>query len=503
MSRKQYVFLTLLIVLVLPLLYPLFKAGFPITDDADWFIIRFTAFYQALVQGHFPVRWLGRLNFNYGYPVANFNYPAYMYGAVLPKLLGFGFVVSIKLVLGVSMVSASVFTFLWLKSMFNRTCALVGASVYIYHPYILFDLYQRGSIGEIVALGVVPFVFWSIERKSRLWTAIGLAILITSHNILAVLFFPVLIAYMHVRSQFNKRDLALSVLVGLGLAAFFWLPAIYDLQYTVFTNTTVSVWMDHFADIKLFGYLNIVILLLSLGIVFRHRAKLSVLSWGLVAFGFFLSTSLSNLVWKILPVTFVQFPFRMLVVTIPGLALLAAYIIYRLPSKLKIGVGTVLIILQLIVAIPVLTAVEIVDKGEGFYATNESSSTIKNEYMPIWVEQDFMTHAEQKVQLIDGGGELIPVQEKGHLIEFKANLDVPSTVEINSIYFPGWIARLDSKEIDILVSEKGTMNIEIPTGQHQVEVVFQETTLRMIANLISITTLFVIVILQFKLWKKS
>jgi len=421
----------------------------------------------------------------------------------LPKLLGFSFVTSIKLVLGVGIVSASVFTYMWLRSMFNRSSAFVGALVYVYHPYILFDLYRRGSIGEIVALGVVPFVLWSIEHRSRFWTAIGLAALITSHNILAVLFFPALIVYMYIRSKFSRRELMLNVLFGLGLSAFFWVPAIYDLQYTVFTSTTVSVWMNHFADIKLFGYLNVAILLLSLGIIFRYRTKLSILSWGLVALGLFLSTSLSSLVWTVLPVTFVQFPFRMLAVTIPGLALLAAYINDRLPGRLRRGVGAILIVLLLIVAIPVLTAVEIVDKGEGFYATNESSSTIKNEYMPVWVGQEFMAHAEYKVQLIDGGGKIIPMQEKGHLIEFMANLDVPSIVEINSIYFPGWMAIEGSEEIDIQVSEKGTMNIELPAGQHRVKVVFKETTPRMIADLISVISLFALAALQFKSWKET
>ena len=54
------------------LLWPLFYRGFFVTDDGDWMIIRLSAFYQSLAEGQFPVRFLGRLYHNYGYPVANF-----------------------------------------------------------------------------------------------------------------------------------------------------------------------------------------------------------------------------------------------------------------------------------------------------------------------------------------------------------------------------------------------------------------------------------------------
>ncbi|MBI5019227.1 hypothetical protein HZB58_03065 [Candidatus Gottesmanbacteria bacterium] len=56
-------------------LYPLMRPGFFVSDDGEWMIIRLSAFYQSLADGQFPVRYLGRLNNSYGYPVANFLYP--------------------------------------------------------------------------------------------------------------------------------------------------------------------------------------------------------------------------------------------------------------------------------------------------------------------------------------------------------------------------------------------------------------------------------------------
>src|SRR3990167_1912376 len=81
-------------------LWPLARLGFFVSDDGEWMIIRLSAFYQSLAEGQFPVRFLGRLNHSYGYPVANFLYPGFLYiGSVIHRI-GFSFVDSIKLILG-------------------------------------------------------------------------------------------------------------------------------------------------------------------------------------------------------------------------------------------------------------------------------------------------------------------------------------------------------------------------------------------------------------------
>src|SRR3989344_8938078 len=53
-------------------LWPFFRKGFYTSHDGEWMIIRFTAFHQTLAAGQFPVRFVDRLNNNYGYPVLNF-----------------------------------------------------------------------------------------------------------------------------------------------------------------------------------------------------------------------------------------------------------------------------------------------------------------------------------------------------------------------------------------------------------------------------------------------
>ena len=115
-----FLIITLIIVASLPSFFGLFHKGFFVTDDGEWMIIRFSAFYQSLADGQFPVRLLHRLNFDFGYPVATFLYPGFMYAGVPFHLLKIGFIGTIKILLGLSLVGTTIFTYLWLKELFNK-----------------------------------------------------------------------------------------------------------------------------------------------------------------------------------------------------------------------------------------------------------------------------------------------------------------------------------------------------------------------------------------------
>ncbi|HBB76221.1 MAG: hypothetical protein UT87_C0010G0039, partial [Candidatus Levybacteria bacterium GW2011_GWC1_40_19] len=335
MKPKAIGFLLILIILLIPSIYSLLQPGFFQTDDGEWMVIRFSAFYQALSDGQFPVRFLGRLNFGYGYPVANFLYPGFMYMATPLQILGFGFVNSVKLILILSMLGGGVFAFAWLSKLFDRTSALIGALFFTYTPYHIFDLYKRGSVGEVLSIGILPFIFWQIERKSVFWIAIGVFLLILAHNTLAALFLILILGYMflnvyvsQLKNELISKYLA-AALIGLGMASFFWIPAFYELRYTFFSNTQISQWASYFADIELIGlstfaiFASIFILIIFKKIeIKKHRLTVLFLVTGLSSA--FLATSVSSQVWNFLPTSFIQFPFRILSLLVPSIAFLAA-----------------------------------------------------------------------------------------------------------------------------------------------------------------------------------
>lgn len=213
--RQKILTLILLLFLLLPVVWPLLQLGFFVTDDGDWMVIRLSAFHQSLRAGQFPVRFLFSLNHGYGYPVTNFLYPLPFYLGEVVHFLGFSFIDSIKILFLVSFVLGAIFMYLY--------AGFFAAIIYTYFPYRLFDVYKRGSVGEAVAFIFPPLIFYLIDRKKTVLAAIATAALITSHNVIAFIFLPVIIIY--------SRNLKL-LLLALLLSAWFWLPAIYDLQFT-------------------------------------------------------------------------------------------------------------------------------------------------------------------------------------------------------------------------------------------------------------------------------
>lgn len=494
--KKSFFWILIIILLSIPAIAALLHSGFFQSDDGEWMVIRFSAFHQALRDGQFPVRFLSRLNYGYGYPVANFLYPGFMYFGEIFKFFGFGFVETIKIVLGLSMVGSSVFTYLWLSRSFGNWPAFVGSLLYLYAPYHLFDLYKRGSVGEVLALCIVPFVLWQIERKSFLWVSLGIAFLVLSHNTLSLIFIFLIILYLITRGLGSTIYSLLSIILGLGLSAFFWVPAVFDLRYTVFYKTQISEWNNYFASLSMVGILPILVFmwyLLKLRFVNNRTVKL-------MFFGGFtfllLSIPISYFVWEFLPVSFVQFPFRFLSVVILATSFLVAFLLSEIKGRNKFLLGIMLLIVGFVFSFSYMKPQVFFDKGDSYYSTNEATTTVKNEYMPIWVKNNPPEHLQEKVKITNG--ELKNLEVKSNRISFTTTSTAPVLATINTVYFPGWSVTVDGIEVSIDYKSKGFIQIDVPKGQREIVASFSETPVRTTSDIISVGSALILLAMVFK-----
>lgn len=496
---KKYLPMVILFLLLIPSIWFLLAPGFFESDDGEWMIIRFSAFYQAFVDGQFPVRFLGRLNHGYGYPVANFLYPGFMYLAIPIKAMGFSFVDSIKIILIASMIFSGLFVFFWLRKLFDNISSFVGAVFYIYSPYHLFDLYKRGSVGEILSLAVAPFILWQIERNSIFWSSIGIALLILSHNTIALMFVAFLILYMlvniYVSSQKKKQTLnyLLILVLGFGMSSFFWIPAIFELKYTVFSQTSISDPNQYFSNHNLIGVptlliLGIVITLFITRKISINKHRLAVLMFAMAILSLFFAIELSAIFWQIFPVSFIQFPFRLLSVTILSVAFLASCIVNVVPKNYRISISLALIIMFFLSAYPHVSSYKKTVKDDSFYSTNEATTTVQDEYMPKWVKQKPHEQYKSKVGIIKGRGVIKNIiYNDSKKLTFELESDVDSRIRINTIYYPGWEADVNGEESEIFYDNpNGVMDLYLNAGENRVEVTFGETPVRSVSNLISI-----------------
>lgn len=504
-KNKQFIFILLaLFLLLLPIIFPLLQKGFFISDDGEWMIIRFSAFYEMIRGGEFPVRFLQRLNNGFGYPVANFLYPGYLYLGVPIHVLGFSFIDTIKILMGSSMVFSVVFCYFWLRKFFGAFAAFFGSLFYGYAPYHLFDLYKRGSLGELLALAVIPFVLWQVERKSVFWSALGLGFLLLSHNTLSLFFFVLLILYMllNVAIATHKKKLALYYglicSVGIGSSAFFWIPAIYDLQYTVFATKSIANWSSYFSGVQLVGVQTYLAFALALLLFLKgkvkaasHRLTLFFLFLGLL--GMFLATSGSGILWKNLPVSFVQFPFRFLSITILAGAFITAFLFSEFSKKQQVVGAGVLTVLSVVSLWQSVSAVEYTEKGDSYYATNMDTTTVQQEYMPIWVKEHPTKWQPEKV--ITDGGNLTSLTVRPGNFSFQTEGKNSAIYVVQSIYFPGWLAKIDGERSTIAYKNpQGLIEVPVPAGKHTVSVTFSETPVRLFADIVSIVSVLSLIV---------
>src|SRR5258708_4961317 len=484
-KKSNLIFLILAILISSVGILSLFHSRFFLTDDGNSMVIRFSAFYETLRLGQFPVRFLSRLNFGFGYPVSDFLYPLFMYIGVPIHAIGFSFVSTIKIIIGLGFLSGTVFSYLWLRKLFDEKAALVGSIAYSLFPYHLFDIYKRGSVGEILALGIVPFIFWAVEKRSIVLLSLGLGLLITAHNSLALIFIPIILLYQ-ILSKEKPLNILKSLLWGLGLSAFFWIPALYDKQFTVFDITKVSNYKDYFMDVQsiiLVGIVFFVSIIFGFSYILK-KDKRFYFFLGLTLASFYITLPISDVVWKLLPLaSLIQFPFRFLSLTTLGVAFLLSYEAFHYRGKMKIFFIIFLISITFISARGFFLPQAFNNYPDTFYSTNQDSTTVKNEYMPKWVK---IQPSKMPASLIELAGSISFLSGNSNNMSFKVSSKKDLTVEVSKVFFPGWKASVDGKAINIQnENPKGLIQIPVSAGDHIVHVYFEEGGLRLFSDLVS------------------
>jgi uncharacterized membrane protein len=473
--KKKLLSLALIFLFVAPVVTPLLKPGFFVSDDGNWMIIRLAAFFDTFRQGQFPVRFLYSLNHGYGYPVTNFLYPLPFYLGSLIHILGFGFIDSVKILMALAtMLGATGCYLLLIRRNSNNLSAIVGAILYSYLPYHLFDLYTRGSLGEIVALGFAPFLFLSWEKiksGNKHGLAIGsisLAAIVMSHNTLAFLFLPLFVVYalfdLKTKQPLNGwKDLLQIIIFGLGLSAFFWIPALYELQYTKAAITEVSNFQNYFLTFSNFSSVLGISTILAIFVGFftfvkyRDRQELFVVL--LLLGSILMMLPVSSPLWSSLPLPkVVQFPWRFASLSIFLTTILVSKIVAR---QKYLGL---LISLPVLIVIPrlIFFGPERTFYPDSYYSTNDDTTTVKNEYMPRWVNFEIKNRPSQKFNFLPG-----------------------NQVQANIVYYPGWKAFVDRQEVPISYKDNGLIRFSAnPNSSFSVR--FYETPLRLICDLVSL-----------------
>ena len=173
--------------------------------DSPFLLQRTFEMAAALGDGHFPVRWMPDAAYGLGYPFWNYYAPlAYLVSGLL-ALLGAGIIGGIKVTVLLAFLAAAAGAYrLAERTWRSRPAALVAAAAYTFAPFHLVNLYVRGdALSELVAYACFPWLLVAVDRaisRPTVGSVVRLAVVTTalllSHNISALLFLPLGMAYV-------------------------------------------------------------------------------------------------------------------------------------------------------------------------------------------------------------------------------------------------------------------------------------------------------------------
>ncbi len=486
-------------------LWPLFRTGFFVSDDGEWMVIRLSAFYQSLAAGQFPVRYLGRLNNSYGYPVANFLYPGLLYIGSFLHVVGLSFLDAIKTIMAGSVVVGAVAIFMALRSRFRLVPSSMGALSFIFAPYLLYDLYHRGSVGEVLAIGVAALIFLALEKNWIWLLSPCVALLIISHNTVALIIGVAIMGYLLVHT--HRVRMFIGAALGVGAATFFWLPALLEKGLVRFNGTVISDPRTYFVGMDnatLLGFATVI----SLGLLYGHTRTLKnrdFVTVAMILFGIGMSVAISFPLWN-MPYLgqLVQFPYRFLVLPVLLGPWVVALAIDRTKGWQRWVLGAIFFLIWTQGVANTLQQISFVNRPEGFYTTNESTTNVAAEYMPKWVSDIPVRRPVETLEVINGDVNITTRTFNGEHIKLDIEANTQSTIQINKIYYPGWGVTIDSRLIPVNYGNPlGVMQIDVPQGSHVLEATFRETPARLAADFVSVLCVCVYIAVIRKLQKQT
>lgn len=537
---KYTTFIILLALSILPLV-DLVSPGLPITHDGQDHIARIANFYQNLEEGNIIPRWAGNLNWGYGHPILMFLYPLPSYMASFFHVLGFNFVDSTKIVFAVSFVLSGLSMYLFMKQIVGKYEALLSAVLYIYAPYRFVDLYVRGAIGEHVAFIFPPLVLYFIYKLSKEYKwyysvggALSIAGFILGHNAISLMFLPIFIAYTLylLISQKNKKSLIIKVgsifILGFGVASFFWIPAFFEGKYTLRDIVTKGGYLTRFVDFKDFlygkwdyggtgvftvqiGIIQWVLTVTAIVLLFLKKTKHTILLGGLLlifAASLFIMTPQAMPIWVVITtLQKFQFPWRFLSVSVFVTAMIAGLVVNSLPKKYALYVCVIGVVLTLFFTKDYWYAKEYKERDESFYTSIYKGTTDTGESAPIWSIRFMEKEPTSRIAVLEGEAQIFERQRTSTIHKYTIKAENSARIIENTLYFPGWHVYANGVEIPIQFQDQnhhGIITFTIPKGENSVDIIFKETKLRGISNMITLTTLVILCIysiLKGRIWQ--
>ncbi|MBI2864146.1 MAG: hypothetical protein HYX94_06240 [Chloroflexi bacterium] len=342
--------------------------------------------------------------------------------------------------------------------------------------------------------------------------------------------------------QNDALRLLAMVASALTLTAFFWLPAAVEKSQLSFERLLAAFdFREHFPTMgelvstdlihrygvvfrsaEVYGYrlglLQTAFLVAGLILLIWQRRRLglgtkaqAIVSLAVTAVSLFFIFPVSQGIWETIPMLdLTQFSWRFLAFIALPSAFLAGLLIELLSDRLR--TLAVLVIAPAVVAssvaamFPIMSHIseaQVTPQGSMVFEmmTGAVGTTAAAEYLPRWVKEIAPNSPYALASALDestagssrrssSGVAAVQTERTGDRIGYRVNATSPGAFISDIVYFPGWIARIDGRQVISFIDEpSGLIKLEVPAGEHVVGLEFQSTPLRSLADAVSLATL--------------
>lgn len=485
------------------------------------------------------MRWVEWVQPGEGQPLFNFYYPGLSYLVSVVHLVVPSLASSLKLAVALLWMVGALFTFAFLRP-FGALPAAMSAALFALTPYIILDVFVRAAYAEFAAIMLAPGVLWASDRILRdgrvtfvpVAALVGGLMLVT-HLPSVLLFVPVFAGYaarIIITRQTSAGRLVLLATAGVlagGAAAFYIAPAVQELPLVAMSRMT-SGYFDyrrHFLEPRQWvagpwgygasvegpddgmsfqlGILQCAVIVVSaiylLRAIARRRVRtaLDVGFWlGIVCLSLFVTSAASELVWRVVgPLTYLQFPWRALMLVPISCAVLAARVVSAIPSRDTQAVVVIAVVsLQYHLSHTYLRPagymemrrMNIDDPAWAASPGVRESAFLDRGFTPLVAEEETAPGLGRWSARSAGGAEVHEVAVADHRLVLDVRSSAGVDLQIHSHAFPGWRVLVRGEPVDVRIERPyGFMEVSIPPGEHVVEARFENTPLRRTANRVS------------------
>lgn len=526
-----------------PIALPFLSRDFPQGHDAAAHLANAFRFNRALAAGEFPVRWVRGLTPGHGQPLFNFYQVGFYYFVSLLHATGLPLSASFKLVPVLLWWGGAWLAALWLRP-WGWMPALSGAAVFALSPYIIIDGFLRAAYPELAGIVFAVGALWSSDayiRRARPAFAgvfaIFVALMLVCHLPVALILAPALVVEIAFVGLMEKRTprrvavLAVAAACGLGLAAFYVVPALLEMplvQMRELTTGGVDFRQQFVPAAQWFRYIwsyswnykgtSVTdpsrLMPLQVGVlqwlallagvcgvawrIVRRRAgelDAHVAGWCAAAgLSLLMMHHASAAIWEAVPsLAFIQFPWRYFALLSVACAPLTAIALSRVGSD-RWQLAAMLIVLGVsihlydrrLIPSDYLPRDQFNIDDSGWTARLRPARRELEEpgYDPQGAVHD--TAPASEWTLMDGSARISDASVTDTGARSTVFAATPARVRLNIPAFPGWRISVDGQPANASPTPEGYQAISLGPGEHQIEARFTNTWIRTASNAVTI-----------------